>query len=232
MKNIFVATVLILLTGTNTFACPFCNTKVREGISASIFYPNLLAMLSAFIVLALIVVILAAYATKRYTTRLAPHPSGPLLSPVPLITSAMVLGIGIGGFIDGIILHQLLQWHEMLSNKIPATDFIGKSVNMFWDGLFHFFCLLVVLAGIFLLWKLGRRKDIDWSGRLLAGGGLLGWGLFNIVEGVINHHILKLHNVTEYTPHPRTANSVFLFISVIMLVTGYLLVRGKNSRAV
>ncbi|RYF47809.1 MAG: DUF2243 domain-containing protein, partial [Cytophagaceae bacterium] len=102
----------------------------------------------------------------------------------------MVIGIGLGGFIDGIVLHQILQWHEMLSAKIPNTEYVGKSINMFWDGIFHFFCLLVTLVGIVLLWKLLKRNDINRSGKLLSGGLLLGWGLFNIVEGVIDHHLL------------------------------------------
>ena len=28
-----------------------------------------------------------------------------------LITSGMLLGVGFGGFVDGILLHQILQWH-------------------------------------------------------------------------------------------------------------------------
>ncbi len=70
----------------------------------------------------------------------------------------MVLGNGLGGFIDGILLHQILQWHEMLSNKIEITSVLGKSINMFWDGVFHFFYLIVSFIGILLLWKLLFRK--------------------------------------------------------------------------
>lgn len=97
----------------------------------------------------------------------------------------------------------------MLSAKIPATEYIGKSVNMFWDGIFHFFCLVVVLIGVVLLWKLLWRKDVNRSGKLLGGGLLLGWGLFNIVEGVIDHHMLKLHNVMELAIDHDPANYAF-----------------------
>lgn len=141
----------------------------------------------------------------------------------------MVLGIGLGGFIDGIILHQLLQVHEMLSNKIPATDYIGKSINMFWDGIFHFFCLIVVIIGVILLWKLVKRKDVSHSGNLLAGGLLSGWGIFNIVEGIIDHQLLQLHNVVELSPNHAIGNYGFLGVSVIMIIAGYLIIRsGKN----
>jgi uncharacterized membrane protein len=117
----------------------------------------------------------------------------------------------------------------MLSNKIPATEYIGKSVNMFWDGIFHLFCAVVVLAGIILMWKLLSRKDVNRSGRLLGGGLLLGWGLFNIVEGVIDHQILKLHNVIELSPNHDTGNFSFLGVSVVMLVIGYALVNSGNK---
>lgn len=142
----------------------------------------------------------------------------------------MVLGIGLGGFVDGIILHQMLQWHEMLSAKIPATNYVGKSINMFWDGIFHFFCLLVAIVGIILLWRLLHRSDIDRSGRLLAGGLLMGWGLFNIVEGLIDHHLLKLHNVFEYARDHSFANLSFLGMSVVLLIIGYALANRKGKQ--
>ncbi|RYZ51931.1 MAG: DUF2243 domain-containing protein [Chitinophagaceae bacterium] len=141
----------------------------------------------------------------------------------------MVLGIGLGGFIDGIVLHQILQWHEMLSNKLPPVNLVAKSVNMFWDGVFHAFCLVVVLVGVVLLWKLQGRRNIDRSGYLLAGGMLLGWGMFNIVEGIIDHHLLKLHNVREVTENSAFWNWSFLGLSVLMIVAGYLMVNKKRK---
>lgn len=38
----------------------------------------------------------------------------------PLIAAGAALGIGMGGFLDGIVLHQLLQVHNMLSAKYPT----------------------------------------------------------------------------------------------------------------
>ncbi|RYZ25921.1 MAG: DUF2243 domain-containing protein [Chitinophagaceae bacterium] len=141
----------------------------------------------------------------------------------------MILGIGVGGFIDGIVLHQILQWHEMLSNKVPPTDYLGKTVNMFWDGIFHAFTLITTFIGIILLWKLLYRKDINRSGYLLSGGMLLGWGLFNIVEGVIDHHLLKLHNVREISTNPETWNVGFLGLSVILILVGIILCRKATT---
>ncbi len=214
-------TILIHL---KSFACITCNQELREGIYNSRFYPNLLTMLSAFIVLSVIVAGLVTLGKKRHKKRISNDPASKVLSPVPLTSAAIVLGIGLGGFMDGIFLHQVLQWHEMLSAKIPATDYVGKSVNMFWDGIFHFFCLIVVLIGVVMLWKLLKRNDVNRSGKLLGGGILLGWGLFNIVEGVIDHHILKLHNVIELSPDHSIANYSFIGLSVLMIFIGYLFI--------
>ena len=142
----------------------------------------------------------------------------------------MVTGIGLGGFIDGIVLHQILQVHEMLSNKIAATNYIGKSVNMFWDGIFYLFCLMVVITGIVLLWRLMERKDIDRSGKLFAAGLLAGWGLFNLVEGLIDHQWLKLHNVIEFAANHNWGNYIFLGVLVVMLLVSYLLIAKDNGK--
>lgn len=221
-------TLLLLITGTSVFACPFCNKQIRDGIYDSTFYPNLITMLSAFIVLGVVVAILTAITAKRHRTRLAANPNLKVLSPVPLTTASIVTGIGLGGFFDGIVFHQILQVHEMLSNKIAVNNYLGKSINMFWDGIFHAFCFVVVIIGVILLWKLLTRTDADRSGKLFSGGLVLGWGLFNIVEGVIDHQILKLHNVIELSANHDIANYTFLASGVVMLIIGYILI---NQRA-
>jgi uncharacterized membrane protein len=115
----------------------------------------------------------------------------------PLLSAGLALGMGMGGFVDGILFHQILQFHNMLSARIPNTEYVGAKVNMVWDGFFHAGVWTITALGILLLWRAGRRADADLSGRLLAGALLIGWGLFNLVEGVIDHHLLQLHHVYE-----------------------------------
>jgi uncharacterized membrane protein len=213
-------------------ACVTCNKPLQREIYDSTFYPNLATMLSAFFVLALLVFILARLTNRRYSMWIVREPGIVILHPGPLTTAATVLGIGLGGFTDGILFHQLLQWHEMVSNKVPVSDLMGKSVNMFWDGLFHCFCLIVVIIGVILMWRLLWRNDIDRSGKLLAGGLLLGWGLFNCIEGIIDHHLLKLHNVLEFTADHDFWNFGLLAVSVLLILVGWLLTRsGKRKTA-
>ena len=197
----------------SVLCCISCNKLIRDGIYNSQFYPNLFTMLAAFFMLALIIGTLTVIATRQRGLNTKP-------SPIPLHNAAMVLGIGLGGFIDGIVLHQVFQWHEMLSSKIAATDYVGKSVNMFWDGIFHMFCLIVVFIGIVLLWKAVTDRKALLSGRLVFAGLISGWGLFNLVEGVIDHHLLKLHNVIEYASNHDVANYFFLGFSILLLIVG------------
>jgi uncharacterized membrane protein len=54
-------------------------------------------------------------------------------------TPAFMLGLGLGGFIDGIVLHQVLQWHHLLTatGDHPATTVAGLEDNTLADGFFH-----------------------------------------------------------------------------------------------
>lgn len=197
-------------------ACITCNQQVQEAIFDSLFYANLLSILSPFIVLSVLVAVLSAMATRRYKRWVALHPGEKRTSYIPLTAAATILGIGMGGFVDGIVLHQVLQWHEMLSNRLPPVTLEAKTVNMFWDGIFHAFTFLVTLTGIIMLWQLLYKRDLQVSGWLLSGGLLMGWALFNIVEGLANHHILKLHNVKELSTSVNAWNFGFLVFSIIL----------------
>lgn len=113
------------------------------------------------------------------------------------MTAGLLLGIGLGGFVDGILLHQLLQVHNMLSAVRPPSTLVDVEINMFWDGLFHAFTWAMTAAGVYALWRAGAQRHASWSGRALLGSMVLGWGLFNVVEGLIDHHLLGVHHVVE-----------------------------------
>ena len=227
VKGSFV--LLALFLTENTFACINCNKDINQAIFNSTFYPNLFTVLLPFLALAAVVAVIAAISLKNHKARIVANPHRQLLSAVPLTAAAMVLGIGIGGFIDGIVFHQILQWHEMISNKIPPVTYVAKSVNMFWDGIFHAVTLAITTTGIILLWKLLKRKDVDSSGNFLVGGLLSGFGLFNLLEGILDHQILKLHNVREVTSNKQAWNLGFLAFSAVLIVIGYYIIKQKNS---
>jgi uncharacterized membrane protein len=143
----------------------------------------------------------------------------------PLISSGMLLGIGLGGFIDGIIFHQILQVHSMLSNRIPVTGLVSAKINMTWDGYFHAAVWLMTLAGVYCLFQAGRRKEVPWSGKVLSGAMLAGWGAFNLVEGIIDHHILGIHHVMEYVGDKLPYDAAFLASGILLSLIGWILIK-------
>lgn len=101
---------------------------------------------------------------------------------------------------------------------------------MFWDGIFYMFTLLATLAGIYLIWKiLKKNSTIQKSGYLMTGGMLCGWGIFNLIEGIINHQILELHHVRDFTSHKNLWDYGFLLFGFLLLIIGALIIR-KTSR--
>lgn len=148
----------------------------------------------------------------------------------PVLGASLLLGAGLGGFVDGIVLHQILQWHNMLSSLIPNTDLVGVKVNMVWDGLFHAFTWLMTVVGLGLLWRAGSRRDVAWSTHTFVGGLVLGWGLFNVVEGTIDHLVLGIHHV-----HPGAGQLAwdigFLAFGAVQIAIGGALVRSGRKEA-
>jgi uncharacterized membrane protein len=104
----------------------------------------------------------------------------------PLIGAGLVLGMGLGGFADGIVLHQILQWHNMLSSVVPPTNLVDMKYNMIWDGCFHALTWTACLVGVVMLFHAGRARHTAWSARVLFGSMVAGWGLFDLVEGLID----------------------------------------------
>jgi uncharacterized membrane protein len=143
----------------------------------------------------------------------------------PLAVVGLLLGVGMGGFVDGIALHQLLQWHNLLASQVPVTDLVSAKVNMFWDGVFHAFTWLTTAVGLWLLWRAGARRDVVWCGRLLVGAMLAGWGLFNLVEGLIDHQLLGLHHVKP-GPSQLAWDLGFLALGALQLLGGWALARS------
>jgi uncharacterized membrane protein len=113
----------------------------------------------------------------------------------PLISAGILLGTGLGAFVDGVLFHQILQWHNMLSSVRPPIDLVAMKYNMVWDGLFHAFAWTMVSLGLIRLWLAGRRAEVPWSTRTFVGSLVLGCGLFDFIEGIVDHQLLGIHHV-------------------------------------
>lgn len=148
----------------------------------------------------------------------------------PLTRAGIFLGVGLGGFVDGIVFHQILQMHNMLTGRLPKDSIPNIEINMFWDGMFHAFTWVMTLIGVILLFRAHFVRNILWSGRAFVGALFLGWGLFNLIEGIIDHHILHLHHVVER--HGQSIYDVlFLLSGIIFIIGGWAAIRSARSSA-
>ncbi|RWE99964.1 DUF2243 domain-containing protein [Mesorhizobium sp.] len=147
--------------------------------------------------------------------------------------AGILFGLGLGGFFDGIVFHQLLQWHHMATSAgYPADSVENLRFNTLLDGLFHAATYLFVVLGLVLLWRAAHQSHLWWSGKMLVGTVLIGFGLFNLVEGLVDHQILGIHHVNETVPREQWIywDLGFLLWGALMLVGGWRLWRqGRRA---
>jgi uncharacterized membrane protein len=149
---------------------------------------------------------------------------------------ALTMGVGFGGLVEGIALRQILGWHHVLSSR-PQVD---SRANEMADGAFHALCGLVLLGGVLWLYARLRQPPVaaawprlaqghrPW--RALVGPMVMGWGLFNLVEGLIDHHLLGLHHVRP-GPGQLGWDLAFLASGVALTAVGYLVARSVAPAA-
>lgn len=132
------------------------------------------------------------------------------------------LGVALGGFFDGILLHQILQWHHLLSLVPGMTDL---RTQVLWDGYFH--ALMYVLAAV-ALWGLWRMR-LEGSGRALAGALLVGFGLWHVADSVLSHWLLGIHRIRVDSDAPLVWDLIwFTAFGLAPLALGWLVLRRRG----
>jgi uncharacterized membrane protein len=141
------------------------------------------------------------------------------------------MGLGLGGLIDGIALHQILQWHHMLSDtgEHPSDTVAGLEDNTLADGFFHLATWSLIVTAMLLMVRAWQRRELAPPWRVHFGMLLAGWGVFNVVEGVIDHQLLGIHHVRDDLGAPLGWDLAFLGFGVVLTVAGVALARtGKG----
>jgi uncharacterized membrane protein len=148
-------------------------------------------------------------------------------------TPAFVLGLGLGGFIDGIVLHQILQWHHLLTDTgdHPSDTVSGLEANTLADGLFHLATWFLVAAGMFLTVRAWQRRELAPPWRVHLGMLLAGWGVFNLVEGLVDHQLLGIHHVRDDLGGPLGWDLAFLGFGTLLVIAGVALAPPGRARA-
>jgi uncharacterized membrane protein len=140
-----------------------------------------------------------------------------------LLWPAVLVGIGVAGSLDEIVLHQLLRWHHFYDRGSQAAGLIA-------DGIFHLGSTSALVIGLVLLVQRWRTERDPL--RQAAAGILLGAGGFNLYDGIVQHKLLRLHQVRAGAPNNLPYDLVFIAIAAVVLLAGLLLLRvGSPSAA-
>lgn len=132
-----------------------------------------------------------------------------------LLIATVLIGIGVMAAIDEIVFHQILAWHHFYDGS--TTD-----VALLSDGFLHAAELVAIVAGFFMFAELRERGVSDPA--LALSGGFLGAGGFQVFDGLIDHKVLRLHQIrydVDILPYDLAWNAA----GIVMIIIGLILAR-------
>lgn len=134
---------------------------------------------------------------------------------------AALVGIGVMAAVDEIVFHQLLQWHHFFDYTTPTIGIVS-------DGLLHAAELMALVAGFVFLIDLARRQQL--VKRLAWAGGFMGAGAFQLFDGIVNHKVLRLHQI-RYDVDVFVYDIAWIVAGLVLLLVGMALYRRHARRA-
>jgi uncharacterized membrane protein len=108
------------------------------------------------------------------------------------LIAGILMGIGVAGFVDETVFHQILHWHHFYDLSTPSWGLIS-------DGLFHAFSWFCIIGGFFIFADLRRRTA--WRPTWHVSGFLFGLGGFQLWDGTIQHKWWHLHEIRYHRQH-------------------------------
>lgn len=135
--------------------------------------------------------------------------------------SGIFFGIGVMAFVDEIIFHMLLQWHHFY-------DLSTTAAGIFSDGLLMSFAWFAAIGSLFMFADL-RRKNALWMKKWI-GAVFLGAGIFQLYDGIVNHKLLRVHQIRYDVKSILPYDMVWNITGVLLLGFGIiLLLKAKKS---
>ncbi|QPR70479.1 DUF2243 domain-containing protein [Lysinibacillus macroides] len=134
--------------------------------------------------------------------------------------TGILFGLGVVAFIDEALFHQLLHWHHFYDKSTTNMGLVS-------DGLFHVFSFFATIGSAFLLADLHRKHGF-WLKRWL-GGIFLGAGVFQLYDGIIQHKLMRLHQI-RYNVNILPYDVVWNVVAAILIVIGIILLVQTNQK--
>ncbi|WP_085991380.1 DUF2243 domain-containing protein [Oceanobacillus senegalensis] len=135
--------------------------------------------------------------------------------------SGILFGIGLAAFIDEVIFHQLLGWHYFYDQSTTRIGILS-------DGLFHAFSWFSTVGSLFIVADL-RRRSVWWATRWI-GGVLIGLGGFNLYDGIIQHKMMRIHQIRNDTDNLLMYDIVWNLAAFIILTAGIIVLFQTRKR--
>ncbi|HEY9807022.1 MAG TPA: DUF2243 domain-containing protein, partial [Candidatus Obscuribacterales bacterium] len=79
-------------------------------------------------------------------------------------------------------------------------------------------------------WRALERGNLAWSSKAFGGALLMGAGIFDVVEGIIDHQILGIHHVKS-GPNEFAWDMGFLALGAGLAIAGWLLLQAGKQQA-
>lgn len=141
--------------------------------------------------------------------------------------SAQLLGFSLGGFFDGILLHQVLQWHHLLS-AVSGSAVQELQVQLLADGLFHLLMYVIAVIALAVLWTT-PRQPVAPTARFLLGNAMIGFGIWHVLDAVVSHWLLGIHRIRMDSAHPLLWDLGWVLVfGVLVLAAGLALRRPRR----
>lgn len=141
-----------------------------------------------------------------------------------LLVGGSLFGAGAGALVDVALFHHVLQWHHLLSAVRAPTSVAALRWNLTFDGLFSLGMLGVLATGAALVWRATNRAREPYPTGRLLGSVLVGAGAFNLVDGVVDHYLLHVHDVVHGT---SALNPHWIGASLLLVGVGLLVMEGR-----
>ncbi|MFS4490694.1 DUF2243 domain-containing protein [Dietzia kunjamensis] len=153
--------------------------------------------------------------------------AGPVPDPAPdptagrrLVLSGFLFGCGIAGsVIDLFVFHLLLQWHHFYDLSTTTTALVA-------DGLFHGATWLITVWGLFMFADVRQQIAVPWT--RWAGAVLTGVGFFQLVDGIVFHKLLGIHQI-RYGVDLLVYDLVWILSAIILLTIGLVMLRRTRN---
>ncbi|HZY20247.1 MAG TPA: DUF2243 domain-containing protein [Ramlibacter sp.] len=142
--------------------------------------------------------------------------------------AGVLLGVALGGFLDGILFHQVLQWHHLLS-KVDRPGLQDLRVQVMADGAFHVLMYLIAVTGLVVFWRSRDAFARPGGERLLRGWLVIGFGGWHVADAVVFHWILGIHHIRMDSPQPVAWDVGFAVLGATVMVLGWRLLRSGGA---